>query len=131
MLLGDLSPRQDNSLIAESCRLSALGVLKQCPVPVIAVAHDGTVLFANSAFAHFLDYSCEAITSLSYEDICSVLPADETLFAVTRLRPNVIGSLMLSGQVTVFVKMRRSAILSRNDSYAVAMCKELMERLSR
>ena len=69
----------------------------------------------------------DAVTSISYEDICSVLPTDETLFAVTRQGP----SLMPLSQVTFFAKMRRSAIPSAADSDAVAMFEELMERLWR
>ena len=119
--------RPGDSLIAESRQISALGVLAQYPAPVIAVAHDGAVLFANTAFAHLLGCSCDAVTSISYEDICSVLPTDETLFAVTRQGP----SLMPLSQVTFFAKMRRSAIPSAADSDAVAMFEELMERLWR
>jgi hypothetical protein len=130
MLLGDPSRRQAVP-ITESRQVSALGMLEQCPVPVVAVADDGGVLFANTAFAHLLGYSCEALTSISYEDICSALPTDGTLFAVTRLGSKAIGSLMQSGQATVFIKIRTSATLNAADSDAAAMFKELMERLSR
>jgi nitrogen-specific signal transduction histidine kinase len=129
MLLDDPFAAGD-SLIAESSQESAVGVLEECPVPVIAVADDGAVLFANTAFAHLLGHSCEALTAISYRDICSALPADETLFAVTRLGAKAIESLMQSGQATVFIKIRKSATLSGVDSDAGAMFKELMERLS-
>jgi len=87
-------------------------------------------LFANTAFAEVLGCSCDAVTSISYEDICSVLPTDETLFAATRLCPDAIGSLLQLGQATIFVKMRRSAILSGADSDAVELFEGLMKRLS-
>jgi len=132
MLSGDPSQRPGDSLIAESRQISAHGVLEQCPVPVIAVADDGAVVFASAAFAHLLGCSCDALTCMSYEDICSLLPTDETLFAVTRLGPNgFVGSLMLSSQATVFVKMRKSATLSDADPDAVAMFEELTEHLAR
>jgi hypothetical protein len=131
MLSGDPSQRPGDSLIAESRQISAHGVLEQCPVPVIAVADDGAVVFASAAFAHLLGCSCDALTCMSYEDICSLLPTDETLFAVTRLGPNgFVGSLMLSSQATVFVKMRKSATLSDADPDAVAMFEELTEHLA-
>jgi hypothetical protein len=123
MLLDDPLRRQGDSLIVESRQPTALGVLERCPIPVVAVTDDGTVLFANPAFAHFFDYSSDALTCMSHEAICSVLPADETLVAVTRLGPNAIKSLMLSGQATVFVKMRKSATLSAADPDAIAMLK--------
>jgi nitrogen-specific signal transduction histidine kinase len=128
-MLLDGPPR--DSLTIESRQISARGVLEQCPVPVIAVADDGAVLFVSAAFAHLLGYSCDALTGTSYEDICSLLPTDKTLFAVTRLGANAfVGSLMLSRQATVFVKMRKSATLSDADPDAIAMFKELMEHLS-
>jgi hypothetical protein len=132
MLLSDPSVPLADCLIAESRRITFVGVLEQCPVAVIAVADDGVVLFASPAFAHLFGYSSDEITSMSYEDICSVLPADETLFPITRLGPNgVVGSLMLSSQATVFVKMRKSATLSPVDPDAEAMFEELLAHLSR
>jgi hypothetical protein len=68
---------------------------------------------------------------MSYEDICSFLPPDETLVAVTRLGPNTIGRLLQLGEATLFVKMRRSAILSAADSGPVTLFEGLMKRLSR
>ena len=131
MLLSDPWVPLAQSLVAESRRITVLGVLEQCPVPVIAVSDDGVVVFASAAFAHLFGYSCDAVTSMSYEDICSVLPADETLFPITRLSPDaVVDSLMLSSQATVFVKMRKSATLNAADPYAIAMFDELLEHLS-
>jgi hypothetical protein len=68
---------------------------------------------------------------MSYEDICSILPPDETLVAVTRLGPNAIGRSLQLGAATLFVKMRRSAILSAADSGPVTLFEGLMKRLSR
>jgi hypothetical protein len=130
MLSSDPSLPLADCPVAESRRRTATGVLEQCPVPVIAVADDGVVVFASPAFAHLFGHSCDEVASMSYEDICSVLPADETLFPVTRLAPNaVVGSLMLSSQATVFVKMRKSATLSLVDPDAIAMFEELRARL--
>jgi hypothetical protein len=130
MALGAALRWPGDSLISESRRRSVLRVLVQHPVPVIAVADGGAVLLANRAFAEVLGCSCDAVTSISYEDICSVLPIDETLFAVTRLCPDTIGSLLQLGHATLFVKMRRSAILSGADSDAVELFEGLMKRLS-
>jgi hypothetical protein len=131
MLLDGPLLRPGDSLILDSRQPTALGVLEACPIPVVAVADDGSVLFANAAFAHFFDYSSDALTCMSHEAICSVLPADETLVAVTRLGANAIKSLMLSGQATVFIKMRRSATLSAADPDTKAMFETLAEHLAR
>lgn len=131
MVLGALLQWPGDSLIAESREIPARRVLAQHPVPVIAVADGGAVLFANTSFAKVLGCSRDAVTSISYRDICSVLPTDETLFAVARLCPDTIGSLLRLGRATLFVKMRRSAVVSGADSVAVPLFEGLIERLSR
>jgi hypothetical protein len=68
---------------------------------------------------------------MTYQDICSFLPADETLFAVTRLSPDAIGGLLQLGEATLFAKMRRSAIVSVADPGSITLFEGLVERLSR
>jgi nitrogen-specific signal transduction histidine kinase len=133
MLAGEPPLQQlGTSFGAEPSRMTPLRVLTQHPVPVIAVADDGAIVFANTAFADVLSCSCDSLTSMSYEDICSILPPDETLVAVTRLLgPNTIGRSLQLGESTLFVKMRRSAILSAADSGPVTLFEGLMKRLSR
>jgi PAS domain-containing protein len=123
--------RLGDSRDGELPQTSVVGVLEQCPVPAIVAADDGAVLFVNTAFAHLLGYSCDAITTFSYEDVCSFLPADETLFAITRLGTHSLGRLPPLGRATIFVKIRRSAIAGDADSDAVARVKGLGDRLSR
>jgi hypothetical protein len=119
-----------DSLMAESRQTTALWALEQHPVAAIAVADDGAVLFANTALAKLLCCSCDALTSMSHEDICSTLPAGETLFAVARLCPNTIGRSLQLGQTTCFVKVCKSAISDGAESVAMAMFEGLTERLS-
>jgi PAS domain-containing protein len=131
MLAGEPPRRPGTSLSSEPPRMTPLRMLAQHPVPVVAVADDGAIVFANTAFVAVLGCSGDAVASMSYEDICSFLPADETLVAVTRLGPNTIGRLLELGEATLFVKMRRSAILSAADSGPVTLFEGLMKRLSR
>jgi PAS domain-containing protein len=97
----------------------------------VAAADDGAVVFANTAFADVLGCSRDAVTSSRYEDLCSFLPPDETLVAVGRLGPGPIGRLLPLGQATLFVKMRRSAVIGADDSGPITRFEGLMERLSR
>ena len=108
----------------------ALRALEHTPIAAIAVADDGVVLFANTAFAKLLGCSCDAVTSMSYAYICSTLPAGETLFAVARLCPDTIGRSLQFGQATCFVKMHKSAVMNGVESVATAMFEGLTERLS-
>ena len=130
MLAGEPLRRPGTPLSAEPPQMSPLRVLTQHPVPVIAVGDDGAIVFANTAFADVMSCSRNAVTSMSYESVCSVLPPDETLVAVTRLGPNTIGRLLQLGEATLFVKMRRSAIVSDAHSGPITRFEVLVERLS-
>ncbi|OBG30515.1 PAS domain-containing protein [Mycobacterium sp. 852002-51057_SCH5723018] len=116
--------------MAQLSQMPALLVLEQYPVPAIALADDGAVLFANTAFAEILGCSRHAVTSMSYEDIYSALPTEETLFAVGRLRANTIRSLWHLDGSTFFAKMSKLAMMRGAHSVAIATFDELIERLS-
>jgi hypothetical protein len=119
-----------HSQVAESCQIPVLRALEEYPIAAVAVADDGAVLFANSAFVEVLGCSSDAVTSMSYADIFCALPTDETLFAVTRLCPNTLGSSPQSGRATCFVKMRKLAVRNGAASVAITLFEELLERLS-
>jgi hypothetical protein len=120
-----------DSLSADRPHTAAFRVLTQHPVPFIAVAHDGAVVFASNAFADVLGCSCDAVTLMSYQDICSLLPPDETLFAVTRLGPDAIERVLRLGRATLFIKMLRSATGSAVAAGPVTRLENLVKRLSR
>jgi hypothetical protein len=126
--MSERAPR--DSPMDQSRQTPALQALEHYPVAAIAVADDGAVLFANTAFAKLLGCSCAAVTSMSYAYVCSTLPAGETLFAVARLCPDTIGRSLQFGQATCFVKMHKSAVLNGVESVATAMFGGLAERLS-
>jgi PAS domain S-box-containing protein len=123
--------RASGSPMPESRQSRVPSVLEQCPVPAVALAADGAVLFANSAFSEILGCSCDAVASMSYEDIISALPAEETLFAVARLRADTIGGFSYPDGSTFFAKMRKSAVMHGADPVAIVTFEELSQRLSR
>jgi hypothetical protein len=118
------------SQVAESCQIPVLRALEEYPIAAVAVADDGAVLFANSAFVEVLGCPWDAVTSMSYADIFCALPTDETLFAVARLCHNTLGSSPQSGGATCFVKMRKLAVRNGAASVAITLFDELLERLS-
>jgi hypothetical protein len=122
--------RPSYSQVAELCQIPVLRALEQYPIAAVAVAHDGAVLFANTAFVEVLGCSSDAVTSMSYADIFCALPTDETLFAVTRLCPNTLGGSPQSGRATCFVKMRKLAVCNGAASVAISLFEGLMEQLS-
>ena len=59
-------------------QLPALVVLERIPVPVLAIEHDGSILFTNSAFAAMVGFDPEEILSLRFHEIFHHAPASES-----------------------------------------------------
>jgi PAS domain S-box-containing protein len=109
--------------------LPALVVLERFPVPVLAIAEDGTILFANPAFADMLGYTPEGVTSLKFRQIFHTLPADESAVSVVRAHADLIVELVHQDQSIVRARMSKSALLRGDDPVALATFQDLTERL--
>ena len=48
-------------------QLPAVVVLERIPVPVLAIANDGALVFANSAFSEMVGRDSEEVLSLKFE----------------------------------------------------------------
>src|ERR1700678_4792710 len=57
-------------------RLPAWGVLERMPVPSLAVARDGTILFANTAFAEMVGYPQDRLAGAAFPEIFHSAPAE-------------------------------------------------------
>ena len=109
--------------------LPALVVLERIPVPVVAIAHDGTILFANLAFAEMLGYDQETVVWLKFEQIFQTLPLDESAVSAVRAHADLIVELLHMDGSTVRAKMSKSALLRGDDPVALATFQDLTEQL--
>jgi PAS domain S-box-containing protein len=109
--------------------LPALVVLERIPVPVVAIAHDGTILFANRAFASMLGYQQETVLALKFEQIFRTLPVDESAVSVVRAHADLIVELLHMDGSTVRARMSKSALLRGDDPVALATFQDLTEQL--
>jgi PAS domain S-box-containing protein len=109
--------------------LPALVVLERLPVPVVAIAEDGTILFANAAFAEMLGYTAEAVKSLKFRQIFHIMPADESAVSVVRAHADLIVELMHQDSSIVRARMSKSALVRGDDPVALATFQDLTERL--
>jgi PAS domain S-box-containing protein len=109
--------------------LPALVVLERLPVPVVAIAEDGTILFANAAFAEMLGYTAEAVKSLKFRQIFHTMPADESAVSVVRAHADLIVELMHQDSSIVRARMSKSALVRGDDPVALATFQDLTERL--
>ena len=109
--------------------LPALVVLERFPVPVLAIAEDGTILFANKAFAEMLGHSADAITALKFRQIFHTPPAEESAVSVVRAHADLIVELVHQDDSIVHARMSKSALLRGDDPVALATFQDLTERL--
>jgi PAS domain S-box-containing protein len=109
--------------------LPALVVLERLPVPVLAIAEDSTILFANAAFAEMLGHTAEAVKSLKFRQIFHTMPADESAVSVVRAHADLIVELVHQDRSIVRARMSKSALLRGDDPVALATFQDLTEQL--
>jgi PAS domain S-box-containing protein len=109
--------------------LPALVVLERFPVPVLAIAEDGVILFANAAFAEMLGYPADVVKTLKFRQIFHTLPAEESVVSVVRAHADLIVELVHQDGSIVRARMSKSALLRGDDPVALATFQDLTERL--
>jgi PAS domain S-box-containing protein len=114
------------ALLAE---MPALVVLERFPVPVVAIAEDGTILFANSAFAEMVGRTSEAVKALKFGEIFHTMPTDESAVSAVRAHADLIVELLHDDGSIVRARMSKSALLRGDDPVALATFQDLTERL--
>jgi PAS domain S-box-containing protein len=109
--------------------LPALVVLERLPVPVLAIAEDGEIVFANGPFADMLGYTADEVKALTFRQIFHTLPADESAVSVMRAHANLIVELLHQDGSIVRARMSKSALQRGNDPVALATFQDLTEKL--
>jgi PAS domain-containing protein len=66
-------------------QLPALVVLERIPVPVLAIAQDGAVVFANSAFSEMVGRAPVEVLSLKFDEIFHLPPTRESAVSVVKV----------------------------------------------
>ena len=109
--------------------LPALVVMARFTVPVLAIAEDGVILFANEAFGEMLGHSTEVVRALKFKEIFHTMPADESAVSVVRAHADLIVELVHRDGSIVRARMSKSALLRGDDPVALATFQDLTERL--
>jgi PAS domain S-box-containing protein len=110
-------------------QLPALVVLERIPVPVLAIAHDGTVLFANSAFSEMVGRASEEVLSLKFDEIFHLAPTAESPVSVVQALANMVVELAHQDGSSVRALMSKSALIRADDNIALATFQDLTEQL--
>jgi PAS domain S-box-containing protein len=110
-------------------QMPALVVLERFPVPVLAVAEDGAILFANSAFADMLGRGADDLQQMRFADILGAASADGSVLSLVREHGDLIVELVDGEGSIVRAQMSRSALLRGDDPVSLATFQDLTERL--
>src|SRR5271154_2153513 len=112
-------------------QLPALVVLERIPVPVLAIAKDGALVFANSAFSEMVGRAPEDLLSLTFDEIfhLSLPPNTESAVSVVQGLANMVVELAHGDGSSVRALMSRSALIRADDDIALATFQDLTEQL--
>jgi PAS domain S-box-containing protein len=104
-------------------------VLERIPVPSLAIARDGRILFANEAFANMVGHSTEALLSMEFSELFRSVPIDESPVSVVRKYADQLVELMHADGSVVRARMSKSALMRDDDPLALATFQDLTEQL--
>ncbi len=110
-------------------RLPALVVLERLPVPTLAMARDGIILFANTAFAEMMGYEQDSLAGLAFPEVFNTVPAALGALSGVEALANLVVELRHGEGWTVRAKMSKSALMRRDDPVVLVTFENLTERL--
>ncbi len=110
-------------------RLPAVVALERLPVPSLAIARDGTLLFANTAFAEMLGYRQDTLTESTFPQIFRAVPAALYALAGADALANLVVQLQHCEGWTVQASMSKSVLMRCDDPVALVTFVNLTERL--
>jgi PAS domain S-box-containing protein len=110
-------------------QLPALVVLERIPVPVLAIAHDGALVFANSAFSEMVGRAPEDVLTLTFDEIFHLPPIAESAVSIVQAMANMVVELAHQDGSSVRALMSRSALIRADEEIALATFQDLTEQL--
>ncbi len=110
-------------------RLPAVVVLERIPVPTVAMARDGSILFANTAFAEMVGYQQDALAGAAFPEIFNAEPTALSALSGVDALANMVVELQHCEGWTVRARMSRSALMRHDDPVVLVTFENLTERL--
>jgi PAS domain S-box-containing protein len=110
-------------------QLPALVLLERIPVPTLAVLRDGTIVFANRAFAEMVGRDADEVVVLKFHDVFHGSLETESVLSVVDGLANMVVELAHRDGSTVRALMSRSALRRADDEIALATFQDLTEHL--
>ena len=110
-------------------RLPAVVVLERIAVPTLAIARDGTILFANTAFAEMVGYQQDGLAGLAFQEVFRTVPAALCTLSGVDALANLVVELRHCEGWMVRARMGKSALMRRDDPIVLVTFEDLTERL--
>ncbi len=110
-------------------RLPAVVVLERIPVPSLAMARDGIILFANTAFAEMVGYPPNRLAGESFPEIFHTAPAAFYALSGVEALANLVVELRHCEGWTVRARMSKSALVRHDDPVVLMTFDNLTEQL--
>ena len=103
--------------------------LERLPVPALAMARDGIILFANAAFAEMVGYAPDGLAGSVFPEIFRTVPAALCALSGVDVLANLVVELRHCEGWTVRARMSKSALMRRDDPVVLVTFENLTERL--
>jgi PAS domain-containing protein len=123
-----LNGRPGDSPMDILTRLPAVAMLERIPVPTLAMARDGIILFANTAFAQMVGYRQDRLAGLAFPEIFHTVPAAVCALSGVDALANLVVELQHCEGWMVRARMSKSALMRCDDPVLVTF-EDLTERL--
>jgi PAS domain S-box-containing protein len=109
--------------------MPALVVLERLPVATLAVAEDGSIVFANLACADMLGYDQDELAMLKFRDIFYARPPAGSVVAGMRDYAELVVELVHKEGSIIRARMSKSALMRDDDPVVLATFHDLTEQL--
>ena len=110
-------------------RLPAVVALERILVPTLALARDGIILFANTAFAEMVGYRPDRLAGQAFPEIFHTVPAGVEALSDVHALANLVVELQHCEGWTVRAKMSKSALMRSDDPVVLVTFENLTEQL--
>jgi PAS domain S-box-containing protein len=110
-------------------QLPAVVMLERITVPTLAMARDGIILFANTAFAEMVGYQRDSLAGLAFPEVFHTVPAALCALSGVDALANLVLELRHREGWTVRARMSKSALRRRDDPIVLVTFENLTESL--
>jgi PAS domain S-box-containing protein len=110
-------------------RLPAVVVLERLPVPTLAMARDGMILFANKAFAEMVGYEQDGLAGAAFPEIFQTMPAELAALSGVDAVANLVVQLRHCEGWRVRARMSKSAMMRHDDPVMLVTFDNLTEQM--